>query len=235
MNKFITLLVVSFFFGKVGLAQNLQLTFQDTAIVSNANSSAELVGYAYLKNNSGQDMDVMAKRIDKSYTVLTDSNAICWAGGCYIPSISQSPFSLSIPAGATVTDFSAHVYPEGDGVVSAGPIRYVFFDENNPSDSVSFIINFAVTQNFSIEEKFLPTVSVFPNPAKDFLKVELKNVNSNNAQFELIDMLGNRVFSKNIEGQRNFELDLSNVARGIYFYALKQDNITIATKKLVVR
>ncbi len=215
--------------------QSLSVTFQDTLVVGDSKKNAELVGYAHLKNNSTKSIDVIVKRIDKNYNSLTDSNAICWAGGCYVTSVSQSPFALSLAAGATVTDFSAHIYPDGDGIAVRGPIRYVFFDQNNPADSVSFIIKYSVIPNIGLNEKSLPSVNVFPNPAKDYLKVELKNVKSSNAQFELIDMLGNRVFSKKLEGQSSFELDLSNVARGIYFYALKQDNVTIATKKLVVR
>jgi hypothetical protein len=234
MKKYFIPLLI-FAFGTAQAQQSLEVVFQDSLVVGNANSPAELIGYVHIKNNSTRTMEVLAKRIDINYTALTDSNAICWAGGCYVTTVSQSPFALSIDPDQTVTEFSAHVYPDGDGVVSSGPIRYVFFDKFNDNDSASVIIDFGLTQNFSITEKKLPSVSVFPNPASDFLKVELSNLNGGSAQFDLVDMVGNRVFTKSVDNEDTFDLNLNKLARGVYFYSLKKDNVVIETKKLIVR
>ncbi len=217
--------------------QSLQITFQDTLVVGNAWVDNDLAGYAIVENVSNLPVEVALRRIDANYTELTDSNAICW-GLCFTTNISQNPpsFNRTIQPGGTDTAI-VHVYPDLDGYTRDGFIDYVLFDYYNPTDSVAFRVNFRVDGVPLSQAEFKnPEVSVYPNPADDFLRVKY-DVNSNaDNRFELINLVGARVYQTTLDAQQNeMEVDLSALNPGVYFYSLKSDGEVMVSKKLVIR
>lgn len=215
-------------------AQSLQVTQADSTVYGNATTSPDIYGYVTVKNISNVDANYLVKRIDANYNALTDSNAICWQT-CFNPNVSVALFSLHIPAGQENNQFVGHVYPDGDGVPRSGAITYVFYQEFDEADSITFTMNYEVTANFSTRENKLPELKVFPNPAKDILHIELSRTGGQASEFELFDMVGHKLYTKSLSANANFDVDLKKLAKGVYFYTLKQNGKALITKKLVVK
>jgi len=217
--------------------QSLQIVTQDSLVVGNAWTDGDLPGYAIVKNVSALPVEVALRRVDENYTELTDSNAICW-GLCFTTNISQNPpsYNRTIQPGATDTAI-LHVYPDKDGFTRDGFIDYVLFDYYNPTDSVAFRMNFRVDgKPLSEAEVSKPEISVYPNPADDFLRVQYQVSSGSKNSFELINLVGARVYQTELNAQQNeMELDLSKLNPGVYFYSLKSDGEVIMSKKLVIR
>lgn len=77
------------------------------------------------------------------------------------------------------------------------------------------------------------SVSIFPNPAKEIVTINLTN--DNILSIELIDFTGKKVLIQemNIETKTN-TLDISSLANGIYFIKIKSDKNAVLSKKIMV-
>jgi PKD repeat protein len=78
-------------------------------------------------------------------------------------------------------------------------------------------------------------ISIFPNPAKDNVTIELSYL-TENAQLKIINVLGQTVFNENIiasSGKKVKQINTTNFAKGIYTVVLETKN-TKTLKKLVV-
>jgi hypothetical protein len=83
------------------------------------------------------------------------------------------------------------------------------------------------------------SLTIYPNPAKDYLKIELKSDDSVMPLIRLIDLTGkvilklDRNFSREPELHKA-ELNISKLNSGIYFVKVIQGESTY-TKKLIVK
>ena len=78
----------------------------------------------------------------------------------------------------------------------------------------------------------LNKISVFPNPATDYI-IFNSTAQFNNAEIIIYNLLGEEV-KKNVSiNDNNFKLELGNKERGIYFYTVKNRN-NIFTGKIVI-
>ncbi len=80
----------------------------------------------------------------------------------------------------------------------------------------------------SIEEE-INTVSVYPNPATEYIIVEAQNHNN---QFIIRDLTGKAVLSTTVSGQKT--IDVSSLASGYYFYQMQNSNNDIITGKILI-
>lgn len=78
-----------------------------------------------------------------------------------------------------------------------------------------------------VEENLAGNVNVFPNPVKDILTVET----SEYQDVMIFDVIGRCVIEQPVNGVAN--IDMSQVAKGIYFVSMKVEDRT-ATRKIVV-
>jgi len=77
------------------------------------------------------------------------------------------------------------------------------------------------------------TVSIYPNPAKNIVTIYL--LKNNLQSIELIDFTGKIVFNQNtFNNSKNYTIDVSNLANGIYFIKIKSETNAITTKKIMV-
>ena len=80
-------------------------------------------------------------------------------------------------------------------------------------------------------------LKLFPNPASDVLFVKLVNVSGvNNLIYNLVSMDGKIVKTGNLElegGNKTFEIDLSEVSTGIYFFQTEDGENLIITPVVV--
>lgn len=82
--------------------------------------------------------------------------------------------------------------------------------------------------------KGLETVKIFPNPAKDRVSISIDpNTFNKNTKFVVINLLGETVFSINLE-QAVTEININMLSKGIYFYQLENSQQRLHLEKLVV-
>ena len=111
------------------------------------------------------------------------------------------------------------------------------FDENRMRviamaiDSETGAIVNAVQQDVMVlssidSEPLSLTTKLFPNPASDFVNVELESDSRGPATMLLITMDGKQLLNQNIElldGHNQFQLDISSINPGIYHLAILKD------------
>jgi hypothetical protein len=77
------------------------------------------------------------------------------------------------------------------------------------------------------EEERNDTIVVAPNPTSGILRIEnLEQIET----LEMMDISGRIFLEKNVKGQKNIELDLSNKSEGMYILKLKGDKKEIVRK-----
>lgn len=158
MKKILLSLVLSGLLLGVAIGQSLSLSNAAGDIPANS-VLTELVEpgtgtYAtvlFVTNNSSSAISVKAKKIE-NYLEGDDVDgmlsSICWAGQCYSPSVFVSPNAEIIEPDETNEDgFAGDLHK--NGYVGISSVTYVFFDENNPNDSISVIVNYIVTSTSS--------------------------------------------------------------------------------------
>jgi hypothetical protein len=88
------------------------------------------------------------------------------------------------------------------------------------------VIRFIEFNNFS-------SISVWPNPAVNSIHVQY-NGNGTNMTAQLFDELGRNI-SKSSISQGNNTINLGNIASGIYFLLVQENNKTVMYKKIIKR
>lgn len=80
-------------------------------------------------------------------------------------------------------------------------------------------------------------IFAYPNPTLGRTRFDLNNLSSGFFTLEIINLLGNTVWSEDyyVEQNKTIKLDLSHLRRGTYFYRLKNElEEVISTKRLIV-
>ena len=91
--------------------------------------------------------------------------------------------------------------------------------------SIQTIVGLKETKNANI--------SLYPNPAKNEITINLANSLNNSMVCSMIDVLGKEVASASIEkGTSSFKLNIESLEKGVYFVNLMDGN-TVITKKII--
>ena len=109
---------------------------------------------------------------------------------------------------------------------------------NNPTDFANvgpgfpnnhIILNLLGDENLSADEFSLSEVSIFPNPASEFINLDIpSNINIKNV--EMYDALGK---SSEVSIDDNSTIDVSNKASGLYFLNIKTDQGSLSKKVII--
>ncbi len=85
--------------------------------------------------------------------------------------------------------------------------------------------------SLSLEDKSFGSFKMFPNPARDVLKLSLDQV-FDSSLISIKSLTGQLILSKSIT-KKNTEIDISSLKSGLYLVQVESDNASI-TKKLIV-
>jgi hypothetical protein len=72
-------------------------------------------------------------------------------------------------------------------------------------------------------------ITVFPNPVKDMVNINVKKQNNDDVHMQIFDAMGKIVFDKNTRGQNNY-INFSKQASGIYFVRTTFNGKTASSK-----
>ncbi len=181
----------------------------------------------------------------KRYDVVLNAEAIayyCFAGSCYAPQTMLSPDALTLTAGQLSSQipgsFQTLIADLDEGsAVGYSLIKYTFFNEANPSDSVQFSIAYNAPVGVAELKKNLGSVGLFPNPSEGSSTLMFNAQAAFNGKVQVFNSLGDLVSEQTstfAQGQNKIALHLENMAPGVYLVHIKSGNSGL-TKRLVIK
>lgn len=190
-----------------------------------------------VKNISANSIKTRCSRSVVS-AVAGSINSFCWGTGCYSATTSVSPLLQSPDIGPSVTNttFIGDYKPQLNS--GATTIKYLFYNNATPSDSVSVTIIYDLSP-MGIDELSKPggTISAaYPNPASAFVSFKY-NMNEVSQKGKIIfhDYLGKSVKEISLTDKQGLsKINVSELIEGVYFYTFLVDDVAIVTKKLVI-
>lgn len=104
---------------------------------------------------------------------------------------------------------------------------YVSNDGVNYIDSVDIKFDYSL----SVQEVEPISVSIVPNPASDFIQVNLAGVST--AQMKMVDVLGSEVLNQSVSTSSTF--DISNFRNGVYIMSFSAPGSKSIVRKVIVK
>ncbi|OQX80322.1 MAG: hypothetical protein B6D64_03360 [Bacteroidetes bacterium 4484_276] len=187
-----------------------------------------------VKNISSDTINVMAKKFEVS-VIPGSSNMFCWLQ-CFPPYIFEAPSPDTLSPGEVSSEFSGDYVPAGNAGITI--MRYTFFDQVNPNDSVCFYTHFFAS-TVGVEEIGNENISVsnaYPNPASSQTSFDYVLPQSTaSASIKIHNLLGAVVREVALnERSGKVSVNISGLNDGVYFYSVVVNNQTIETKRLIV-
>ena len=117
--------------------------------------------------------------------------------------------------------------------LSSGNFAVIITEAGSCSDT-SACVNVSVT---GIDSNFEQIVSVYPNPSNGLFTLSINNVVANQIVISILDIQGKIVFAetdKNISADYKKQINLSDLAKGIYYVKINIGS-ELKTQKLIVQ
>jgi len=131
------------------------------------------------------------------------------------------------------TNETPHRHTATDLLVNMDP-EYVY---NIAKAATGAMLHFAVASTSSLDnQNFIKDnqISFYPNPAKEFLNINLGNLTLDKVSFTLVDINGRNVIATQLNTQNQLErISVANIPKGIYLAVIETDSKRI-TKKVVI-
>lgn len=245
----IALFSSAFFLGYMGLfAQSLEIIQKiehaQGYIDDEGTLADEVKSYAKIKNLTSQSVTVKIK-VEMVQLFEGHSVSVC-LGNCFPPVTDDYivPASLTILPGQITTDwdFYADYYPYNPmyttvGTEGSSRIKFIIYVESNPEDKVEYYTDFEVSYITSVRnEDAFGRVTVSPNPANDFARVDLSNLSiSGETEIEIFDLFGSKLIGLKGSFSDNVAIiDLKGLNSGRYFVRIASSNGINLVQPLII-
>ena len=105
---------------------------------------------------------------------------------------------------------------------------------SNDADLANDTIDFDVTvaNSVSIHENEIEGLNIYPNPAKDFVTVELADAN-NDGQVEILNLLGQVVLTQSLIEGTSSSINITNLKAAVYLIKVTSNGKS-STRKIVI-
>jgi hypothetical protein len=241
MKKFVLFVLLAGIAAFYGFSQSLSLADSlgpiannSTLVKSGTISDVEIVSHIFVKNNTGAPVDVQVKKVELS-VVPGSMNTFCW-GLCFSPSVYVTSTPITIASNwIDSLGFSGHYSPQE--VTGITHMRYVFFKDGDPTDSVCVNVDYAAfpVGMESVSRKG-ELSNAYPNPAGSTTAFSFNLPEGTTGSIMFRDVLGSMVKNVNLNGtQGKISVATDNLRDGIYFYSLLVNGKSTQTKKLIVK
>jgi hypothetical protein len=122
---------------------------------------------------------------------------------------------------------------------AAAQTNSTFAPSNNPGLNPNGGANNNTNKDSAIDLEALETegttVLVFPNPFSQYTTVRIEGPISDRFMFRLYDATGKTVQMKEIEGQREFQIERGNLLQGMYLYQIESEGKLVDAGKLIIQ
>ena len=240
MKRFSLISLLVIFIFQLSLFENLQA--QSLELIGDSyvsgNPGIPIASHIIVKNITSASIDVRCQKniID---TAAGTQNYFCWGINCWPSSTYVSPIPdglRTIPAGYADTNNFTGYY---DAAFSGSPsqaravVEYCFYPVGNISDSTCLTVHYndntsSITEN--IREVVLG--DFYPNPSENLTRINY--VADNNSYLQILDILGNKIQSFDLDNSGVLEISTTNFSSGIYFGNLISDSRVVSVKKIII-
>jgi hypothetical protein len=93
-------------------------------------------------------------------------------------------------------------------------------------------------RTLTLEDNSLQGFRLWPNPTNNVFKIQFTNSDTNNVNIGLYDLQGRQILNTFKESKANIfteEINIQNIASGIYLLTIQQGNKRITKKVMVSR
>ena len=242
MKKIIFNLTVTFcFFFSIFFANEIKS--QSIELIGDSyvygNPSMPISSNIIVKNLTADTLQVMCQKIIID-TAAGTQNYFCWGSSCWPSSVYISPIPAGVraipPGYADSTNFTGYYDAAFLGNISQerAIIEYCFFPQGNSADSTCLTVHYNDNLSTIFESKNQAGLNDFyPNPADN--KTTIKYAAAKNSQFHIIDILGNKLRTYNLDLSGFIDVNTGELGSGIYFGNLIVNDKVVAVKKLIIK
>jgi len=109
--------------------------------------------------------------------------------------------------------------------------------KNSVCDSVSSTLSIQATSMAGYDNQKNIDVIVYPNPSQGQFTLDLSNLNEDNVLVEVYNNVGSIVYSDNLQVSGSFsqEINLQDLAKGVYYMRLQNENHLLMTKRILIQ
>ncbi len=138
----------------------------------------------------------------------------------------------------TFNDYQPNLRREINGVTATrdGGVIVDVSSTINYDISNSWLLRYSHNGNLdllNIETKEKETINLYPNPAKNYVCVDIEATNFSKAEIELFDMQGKLVKRAKLSAMQGNRVDVSNLNAGAYTYNISLNGKTISGKVII--
>lgn len=231
------LLILIFNFSSFENLQAQSLELIGDSYVS-GNPGIPIASYIIVKNTTSNSLDVRCQKniID---TAAGTQNYFCWGMTCWPSSVYVSPDPdgiRTIPGGySDSTNFTGYYDAAFSGIPSQdrAVVEYCFYPLGNISDSTCLTVHFNDnTSAVSDIKKEIGLGDFYPNPTENLTRINY--VADNNSYLQILDILGNKIQSFDLDNSGVLEIPTTHFSSGIYFGNLISNNRVVSVKKIII-
>ncbi len=197
----------------------------------------EMKGPFYVKNITGQDVNVMIKKPELISALAPNAKeGFCWAM-CYDESpTTEDGIPVTITPGETTAVGKYASYKPEFGSSGSTSIKYTFYVENNPNDKVSIIYKFSYNEGSGIKQtKKSQDFNIFSQNGNLKVNYNLSNIkNIESSKIEIFSITGLKMKSEKITGLQETTVKISDLPKGFYVCSLVVNGKSIASGKFII-
>jgi len=155
-----------------------------------------------------------------------------------LPTVSLGPDTIQTGSTSYMLDagigFTSYLWSNSETtqtitVLLSGDYCVTVTDSNNCSNTDCTYLDFMVGINDMNQQNF---ISIMPNPTSGNISIHFSTTNDFR-KMEVMDETGRLIFTKKISGIAFLDLDLSTVAKGVYFLRFEGDN-AVKTERIII-
>ncbi|HYV92276.1 MAG TPA: T9SS type A sorting domain-containing protein [Chitinophagales bacterium] len=179
---------------------------------------------SFLQNNSNQQRTIRWIRV---MLAQTDSmkTQVCDTVNCFSYETSTHDFILPPNKKETVR---LSVFP--DSIAGIGSYDLFAYDINDSVNAhATFHVDVTVTDVNGISDFGNEAISIYPNPVKDLLHINL-NMNKHITSVDIHNLVGQKIKSVHLQaGLKSVSIPVADLKKGIYFLRLFSNGKEVAT------
>jgi hypothetical protein len=145
---------------------------------------------------------------------------------CYPPTTTEIDFSINGSSNQTLDIDLMTAGNEGVAVVK------VTLNNVDNDDMISFYVQFTVDATGLFESNAKELIA-YPNPVTSTMNVNFNGSTNPDTKVNVYDAVGKLVISQPINNATNYQLNFSDLPRGIYLLKLLDNSNVIQTKKII--
>jgi len=85
------------------------------------------------------------------------------------------------------------------------------------------------------QSQYTNIISVYPNPATNYLKVDLKDILVKDLNISLLDIFGKKIKHEIVkQNEKKIELQLTDLSSGMYFLVISGNNTILLNEKIII-